>query len=340
MKRAILILAASFFLCACAMDTDLLKDYWRPSDPFRLSNYAQVRQSGGTFRILLLTDLQFTYFSDGMNKPFSVIKETYDKVARDIETYRPDLLVLLGDNVAGAGFFNSVEAMRLITFLDGFKIPYVPVMGNHDGEGYFTWKDANRHRVIAGIFEKGTYSLFKRGPDTIHGAGNYAVHITDSGGAVWYSLIMLDSGSDYIHADQVQWYRWYVKGLAAAAGATVPSSAFMHIPLPEMVAIRDELRISNPSRAAAIFREGPDEQGGNAGFFESVKTLGSTTHLFCGHDHLNVTDPPYTYQGIDFVYGLKTGNVCYHDKDRIGTALVTLTGTVPGVSVSISFNYW
>jgi 3',5'-cyclic AMP phosphodiesterase CpdA len=339
--KRVFILAVSFFLCACAMDTELLKNYWRPSYPFRLSNYAEVRQSSNTFRILLLADIQCTYFSNGMDEPFLSIPETYDNIARDIKTYKPDLLALLGDNVAGAGFFNAMEAQRFIAFLDGFKIPYVPVMGNHDGEGYFTLRDDNRQRLIAAIFEKGNYSLFRSGPDAIHGIGNYAVHITDPTGGLWYSLVMLDSGRGYIHTDQIQWYEWYVNGLASEAGTAVPSLVFMHIPLPEMLAIRDELLVNNPSRAVRIFRESPAVQKANTGFFEKVKALGSTTHLFFGHDHKNVTDPPYNYQGIDFVYGLKTGTVAYHDRDRIGTALVTLNGSPgPGVSVSVSFNYW
>jgi hypothetical protein len=319
------------------MELDLVKDYWHKTDPYELSGWTMLRKkSGGDYRILLLTDTQLTYFSnsDAPEESFSAIQKSLDLITRDIRAYKPDLLILPGDCVAGGGFFNTAETERLVTFLDRFKIPYAPVMGNHDGEGYFTLKDDNRRELIAKIFERGRYSLFKRGPPNIGGAGNYGINLADENGAVLLSFIMLDNGSSgingYFSADQADWYEWFVQGLSRVrygeyspeAGSVVPSLVFFHVPPPEIDALYEELAARDSGLPGEYFREHPPNAAPDTGMFRRMKALGSTTHIFFGHDHKNILD--YEYEGIHFVYGLKTGICAYHDNDRTGTTLVTI----------------
>ena len=73
--------------------------------------------------------------------------------------------------------------------------------------------------------------------------------------------------------------------------------------------------------------------------FEKMKEMQSTTHLFFGHDHLNILD--IEYQGIRFFYCLKTGICSYYDADRIGTTLVTIFSDPYGtdeVDIRVEFN--
>jgi len=306
---------------SCGIDINLLNNNWQINNSYNYDDYPVLRKTGENFLILLLTDTQLEYSSYGQ-LDFSAISQTFSMIHADIQTYKPDLIILLGDNAAGAGFFNAIEGERLITFLDSFKIPYAPIMGNHDGEGFLWSSDDNRKEVIAKIFEKGRYSLFKRGPVNL-GVGNYKINIVDEEGSLFFNLIMMDNSRDYFNHDQVEWYKWIVTGVNSKTGIIVPNMLFFHIPLPETSDLYKELSVSNPELASEYFWEPVSgENSLNYGMFEMIKEMQSTTHLFFGHDHLNILNSEY--QGIRFVYGLKTGTCNYCDKDRIGTTLITL----------------
>jgi hypothetical protein len=240
------------------------------------------------------------------------------------------LLVLTGDNVSGT--FNKSLGERLIAFLDTLEVPYALVMGNHDGEGFWN------NEKMGGIFGSGKYSLFSPGPDNIHGTGNYGVNIVDDRNRVLYGLVMLDSnryrggGYDYIYPDQIAWYEWYVQGISA--DTPVKTMAFFHIPLPEINDIRTEMQNSDAALASDVFREDPCPPTENTGLFSKMKELKSTTHMFFGHDHVNLLN--YNYQGIQFVYGLKTGTCSYYNLDRLGTTLITLKDDL---SVTVEFKF-
>jgi hypothetical protein len=213
-------------------------------------------------------------------------------------------------------------------------------MGNHDGEGRFDNKNMGQ------VFARGRYSLFTNGPDNIHGTGNYAVNIKNEDNQLLYSLIMLDSnryrkydtrdGYDYIYPEQIAWYEWIIKGAAKAAGvSSIPSLAFFHIPLPEINDIKAKMTLENQVEAESAFRETPCPPEINTGLFSRMKDIGSTKAIFFGHDHVNLLN--YTYQGIHFVYGLKTGYCSYYDNDRIGTTLITINDDS---TIDVQFKYY
>jgi hypothetical protein len=189
-------------------------------------------------------------------------------------------------------------------------------MGNHDGEGFFD------NEKMGEVYRSGKHSLFTPGPANIQGCGNYGINIVE-GGNIVYALIMIDSnryrgiGYDYIYPAQIAWYEWYIRGVGA-----VKSLAFFHIPLPEINDARKDMKRTDPAGAAIAFRQNPSPPSENTGMFQKMKDLDSTTHMFFGHDHVNRVD--YKYQGIHFVYGLKTGPCSYYDADRQGTTLITI----------------
>lgn len=330
---------------SCVMDMDILGSRWKKTESFNSAAYPEFRITGDAFRILILADIQLEYFSKDDDKAFgtSIVSRTLDMITADIKTYEPDLLILLGDNVGGAGFFNRIEAERLLTFLDSFRIPYAPVIGNHDGETFFSNKNDNCEERISEFFRKGRYSLFREGPVNL-GIGNYGINIADENGIIVYSLILMDNGTDeYFSEEQVEWYQWFVEGVSAARyGAyspmddkVVPSMFFFHIPLPETYSLYEELNAANPALAAECFRESISGNILNYGMFDKMKELKSTTHLFFGHDHRNLLNSEY--QGIRFIYCLKTGICNYHDKDRIGTTLVTIQDDAGKINVTVEF---
>jgi predicted MPP superfamily phosphohydrolase len=323
-----LVFAAGF--ASCKMDANFLGNRWSPSDEYRIADYARlVKKNGADFRILQFTDTHVNAYYDD----FDALGKTYNMMGNAIRATAPDLVVLTGDNIGN--LWNQVWAWQLITFLDSFSIPYALIMGNHDGD-FMELNDSNMQHIIADIFSRGKYSLFTNGPDTVHGTGNYGIQIVRENGKIFYSLILMDSNDDYLRQNQVDWYAWYVNGLNGAAGRAaedpVRSLVFIHIPLPEIEDIRTEWTATNPAAAAAAFGEDPIEQPVNTGLFQRMLDLGSSTHIFFGHDHYNAFD--YPYKGIHFVYGLKTGYNAYHDSARIGATLITVKD---GGSVDVEF---
>jgi 3',5'-cyclic AMP phosphodiesterase CpdA len=325
-------------LAACVID-NIVPDYiWDESDQFDRNNYRQViKEDGGDFRILQLTDMHIgSYLMDD----FKAVNDTFDIVREAVKTAKPDMLVLTGDNVIATGVINTLWAERLIVFLDSFKIPYVLAMGNHDGSGFFDAKNNNRKLLTADVFASGKYSLFDKGPINIGGTGNYGVSIVRPNGELLYGVIVFDNGDNDFGAKQIKWYEWYVKNLSRSAygthepdeGKVIKTIAVYHVPFPEVNNIRNELMNADPLLADQYFGESPTAHGTNSGMFIKMKELQSTAYMLFGHDHENALC--YQYQGIFFVYGLKTGPCSGHEKNKQGTTLITLKDDL---SVSVAF---
>ena len=68
-----------------------------------------------------------------------------------------------------------------------------------------------------------------------------------------------------------------------------------------------------------------------SGLFDKIAELGSTTHIFVGHDHINSLS--VTYDGVRLTYGLKTGPTCYFEEEMQGATLITITGDTNEVLV-------
>ncbi|MDR1788230.1 MAG: metallophosphoesterase [Treponema sp.] len=325
---SLLVLAAS---CADPLEAG---SEWTPSDVFNADDYARMtKQAGISFRILQVADV---HLDDPQSDDARALRIIQDAVQRD----RPDLIVLTGDNIFNQAS-NYAPAVRLIHFLDTLETPYALVLGNHDGQGVFN------NEKITEIYSAGKNALFTRGPSNIPGCGNYGINLVDEAGNILYAFVCIDSnkhryilGYDCIYPQQIAWYEWYIEGISAArraqdpAAAVVKSLAFFHIPLPEIDDARRQLKAEDPAGERFAFRENPTPPKVNSGMFQKMKALQSTTHIFNGHDHVNVLD--YVYQGIHFVYGLKTGPNGYHDEDRMGTTLITINNDL---SVQVYFNY-
>ena len=117
-KKAVLAIAV-FALLVCSM-------------PFCASaDDSGLKFTNGKFKILILSDLQDT------NEPQ---QETTDMITAAIGKTQPDLIVLLGDNIAG--WWNGVDEEETNAAIDAIGkaiepsgIPFALVFGNHDHEG-------------------------------------------------------------------------------------------------------------------------------------------------------------------------------------------------------------
>lgn len=309
-------------------------EVWSAGQAFDLSSIETVEKTPGEdFKILLLTDTQL-WMNPADNQA------CYDQIAELVEKTDPDMMATVGDNVSGV---TSRFLMKdFVEVMDSFQIPWTAVFGNHDPEIPMTTLNWQGDQML-----NSEYSLFQKGPSNLYGCGNYAVNITENGTPI-YTLFMFDNGRYYEYLDengepytseiymgyeQIAWYEWNVRGIAEAVGHTVPSMTFSHFALPEMSETIEEVAIHNEEDGTYTI---PEEYGFgkcdylpgcapvDSGFFGKCVELGSTTHIFCGHDHEN--NASVTCDGITMTYGLKTGPspAPWNSAEEMGGTLITI----------------
>ena len=294
-----------------------------------------LRFKDGKFRIFAISDLHGVCDYD-------------TRLVRDLEALldcvRPDFLFVLGD-VVWEDALRSEE--KLYSFLkDVFSlvekrnIPWAHVFGNHDND--VVWADFSQQSV----YERFPLNLAKRGPEDIHGIGNYVLPVRaeksdDIVFNIWgidshdsmsdfmrefklgdpenkwdrqcvYPSCLHDWGSGYdtLNIDQVLWYYNTSLELEKYAGHKIPGIMGMHIPLPEYVI--------GYKNTAETYYEGTRREGVgcpvlNSGMFNALVDRGDVRTLVAGHDHIN--DYEATYLGIKMTYdaGLSYDGYCADD---------------------------
>ena len=306
---------------------------WSVNDTFDAEDYIELeKKEGEDFVILNLTDIQLSD-AKAYGKEGECSEDLITKLIADNE---PDLITLSGDNA-----WDTAAYMRLIEFLDGFGIPWAPVMGNHDGQGCISefW--------VAYKFLEAENCLFQFGPKDM-GYGNYIINITENGKFV-HTLFMMDThsddtftledgtvvdGYDHLWSNQQKWYKWAVNGIKEMAGKTVESTVIMHIPAFEYIEAWDMVSIESDENECGILNpEYADIAGGrcgevscpspvNNGFYALCQELGSTKTMLVGHDHKN--DYYVNYNGITLAYAVKSGFGSYWVPDMIGGTTITI----------------
>jgi len=304
-------------------------EVWFQDDNYKTDSIpVLVKKKNQDYKALLLADIQVDWWLPGdKNKAFKQIKELIEKT-------NPDFIITLGDNVQG--HYADRMTKRLIKEMESYQIPWTVVLGNHDSEG-------RRGRAWHGNrYEQAENSLFSYGPSNIHGVGNYPILLKDEEGNIIYSFLMMDShswrpyegggGYDFIHLDQMLWYEWQIKGISKtqfgeynpATNKVVPNMCFFHIPLLEFADAANAVKdgIIDTTQVMGENNEAIAGAKMNSGFFNVMKDLKSTTHVFVGHDHVN--NMSINYQGIRLTYGLKTGPSSYHLDNMQGGTLLTI----------------
>lgn len=302
---------------------------WSDSQEFNSNEVTRlVKKEGEDFKILLFSDIQLAA------NPFENAKalNITEKMVKETD---PDFIMTTGDNASP--FLSDIMTKAVIKKLQSYGIPWGVTFGNHDTE-WIADRNWNGNQ-----YEEAENSLFEMGPANIHGVGNYVVKITDENGDSIYSLIMLDSNSmrnyedgkdyDFIYYDQIKWYEWVVNSQKG-----VPSMLFFHIPLPEFKDAETMWTLGeiDSSMGFGNNREDVFCAPVNTGLFDVVKDLESTTHIFCGHDHIN--NLSVLYEGVRLTYGLKTGPSSYSDKDKQGATLITIKDGTHEVIVEHIYN--
>lgn len=301
----------------------------------------------GKFKILVLADIQET------NKPQ---KPSLALAEAAIDSAKPDLVVLLGDNTAGnwAGVNkeNTEQAVdNIAKLMDSRNIPFAYVYGNHDHEGLcnktngMTEEDAKE--FILSCYQKYDTCLAVEGEE-MTGVCNYNLPILSSDGTkTAFNLWFMDSnpyateeeggGYGYVHPDQTEWYKNTAEKLKAEnGGKAVPSIVFQHIIVPEVYemfdvvdkgtegsfrghsAKSDKYYKANPDMVyEGNVNEAPCSPNYNGGQFDSWLEEGDVIGAVFGHDHVN--DFAGVYKGIKLIATPGTGYYSYGNNHGVRT---------------------
>ena len=210
-----------------------------------------------------------------------------------LESERPDLVVLSGDQINGETAADSQSAIFKFAYLFiERKIPFATIFGNHDDEGSLT------REALMQLTHSLPYSLSESGPTSVDGIGNYFIEVlargTSSHSAL--TLYLLDThgyspderqfrGYDWLKKNQIEWFKSTSQQLKNSPPHRDYTHhhmdmAFIHIPLPEYRNTGD-IVASTGSQP-----ENPTAPGFNSGFKDALIEEGVLA-LSCGHDHVN-----------------------------------------------------
>ena len=251
-----------------------------------------MKFTDGKFKLLILSDI---------HNPEDMPVWTERFIAYAMETEKPDLVVLLGDNTTGhykgvTDEKNRKSIKKIVSLLG--DTPFAVVFGNHDHEGFPEKSEAEAKKFLLDCYTESENCLMR--------AGDYFCNIKDSKGEKdVFTLYFVDSGTyakeggyAYVKKDQLDWYKQVNTGL--------PSYLFQHIIFPEVYDLMKESKIPLPGYTkgqcirgkkfykfkdgtllSGAMNEGPCPPDINGGQFDVIKEKGNMIACFFGHDHTN-----------------------------------------------------
>jgi len=231
---------------------------------------------------------------------------------------KPDIVVLTGDIVSGYAWDRKSKDFYLSCWnqwskvFEDNKVYYAYTFGNHDEEA-----DLTREQIY-NLDKTNPYSVMNRSFN-ITGLSNYHIPIYDStGNTVVSRLWLLDTnmygcenvtkGSGCIHNDQVEWYKKESQKVKEEQGPAL-GLTFFHIP------IMEHLNVIQDGEIYGMAEEYVNCPVENTEVFTAFKQENEIKGVFVGHDHCN--DFGGFYEGVEFVYGRKTGYGSYGPPDGV-----------------------
>lgn len=261
---------------------------------------------GEPFKIVQFADLHFG--KEGESYHNADEARTIEFMTCLVESERPDLIVLSGDNIMNTG----VEGIKeLIRIMDAYQTPYTFIFGNHDAEsslkGYCK-------RDVSDYLENSDspYLLYRSGyvEDTAENRyGNFSISLTDAEtGDLLGALVMIDTGTyDYaagryqsITEGQIAWYKSEISRLNGIYSKQknneheiVPTLTYGHMQLKELFIAYQ--KAENGDGAAFVYDQKlngwmSNTVLGEAGtepspFYTAMKEMRSAKAYLCGHMH-------------------------------------------------------
>ena len=261
---------------------------------------------GKELKVLQFTDMHFG--EEGTTYHNADVERTLAFIDYAIKAEKPDLIVLLGDNMMSQGI---VGAKFLVETFDQYKIPYTLIFGNHDAEIYlpgYTKADVSNYLENC----DSPYLLYKSG--FVQGGrenryGNFSISLREEEShALIGAFVLLDTGTyDYeadryqsITAEQIAWYEKEITRLNTIYGEqeqnaldTVPTITYGHMPLPEFGEAYQKAVNGEGAEFVYYQKLGGWMLGGSSDgtesentFFDAMKRMQSAKAYICGHYHM------------------------------------------------------
>ncbi|KAJ6142684.1 hypothetical protein N7471_002137 [Penicillium samsonianum] len=304
----------------------------------------------GTFQISVFGDLHFAEDEEADNKTIGVMN-------RVLSSENVQLVVLNGDLISGEVTQSSNSSLyvdRIVAPLVDRGLPWASTYGNHDSEINLDpeemfhqetkYQNSLTQRSVLGSTAGITnYYL----PIFPHETSNDSIPLFilwffDSQGG-HYALKENDDGKstprqNWVDDTVVEWFMKANANLTSTYGQTIPSLAFVHIPVNAMRAFQQSG--VSPTSEPGINGERVQQQGydAKAGYhsqdFPFISALLNTTGLaatFSGHDHDNdwcfkwdskLSGLNVTGNGMNMCYGRHTGYGGYGEWARGGRQIL------------------
>ncbi|MEI6578123.1 MAG: metallophosphoesterase family protein [Eubacteriales bacterium] len=266
-------------------------------------------------------------------------------MGKALDSAKPDLVIFTGDNITGSGnpgkILTNAAIKAVLAPVVTRGIPFAIVFGNHDGESGVSKEDQLK------MYQKIKGCLAYDAVPSLYGCANYNLPILSSDGSKdAFNLWLFDSneydavkgGYDWVHDDQVQWYKTTSTALALKNGGLVPSLAFQHICAPETYELLKQVTPGtegstdrfgktwtlelNPALAQGHLGEWPCPSDTVSGQFQAFVDRGDVLGLVSGHDHVN--DFVGTYKGVDIIQSPGAGFQTYNDRAVLGCRVIVL----------------
>lgn len=302
-----------------------------------------IISSSEDFKILHLTDIHLG------GSLYSYIKDTkaLKAVYAEIEYTQPDLVIVTGDLTFPLGIMslslnNSAPVSQFAAFMRNVDIPWAFTYGNHDTESLATLSEGDLDKLYRSLSYKTSGNLLYPyvQPD-VTGRNNQLIEIRNSDGTLNQAIFLIDSNAytgegineyDYIHDDQVEWYKNEIRRLSSEESDEVSSMVFFHIPL-QQYRTAYELYEQGSDEVTYYFGENGEKMIDKvccsdhpSKLFDAMLELGSTKAVFCGHDHYN--NMSLEYKGIRLTYGMSIDYLAMpgieNDTEQRGAELITL----------------
>lgn len=299
------------------------------------------------FKILQLTDIHLGGSILSYDKDLKALEAIY----KLIDYTKPDLVVVTGDltfpmGVMSFSFNNKAPVQQFAAFMRNTGIPWAFTFGNHDTETMAIGSKEDLNDLYKSLSWKTSKNLLypyvqpKENDKEIWGRNNQLIEVRNVDGTLNQALFLIDSNAytgeglnkyDFIHDDQVNWYKEQILRLNKEEGKTVSSLGFFHIPLQQYKTAYD-LYESGSSEVKYFFGSNDEKMINKicaseypSSLFDTAKELGSTKGFFCGHDHYN--NMSLEYEGIRLTYGMSIDYLVMpgiaRDTKQRGATLIT-----------------
>lgn len=302
--------------------------------------------SDGKFRILHLCDCQ---------DDFPAHQEMYDFIYKAIEDYKPDIVILGGDNTVGPKETKEQAVEELVKPFVDTGTYFTMVFGNHDHQqGWSNRELFDLYVRYGGKYFLGTdeVDIVDNAPHPKSGTHYLPVYSSKDSSKVAYGLYMFDSGN-YVYDEngeelgygcvepyQIEWYKQNREKYKDDKGNYIPAMAFQHIIVgdvydylyyPSSVDLGSLGRsfygkyytfVPRCNNFTGFLNEPPCPGYYNYGQLDAMAEKGEVKAVFSGHDHVNAFDCE-----IKGIHVINTPGITYHSYSselNHGARLITL----------------